>query len=101
MPASRRVAVIGGGWAGLAAAVEATRRGHQVTLYEMAPQLGGRAREVDFGNAVLDNGQHILIGAYNWLDLAPKGRDEDQLPWTMAWVRHHDRYESSGQSSAA
>ena len=65
MGAARRVAVIGGGWAGLAAAVEATRRGHQVTLYEMAPQLGGRAREVDFGDAVLDNGQHILIGAYS------------------------------------
>ena len=65
MGAARRVAVVGGGWAGLAAAVEATRRGHQVTLYEMAAQLGGRAREVDFGDAVLDNGQHILIGAYS------------------------------------
>ncbi len=65
MGAARRVAVVGGGWAGLAAAVEATRRGHQVTLYEMAPQLGGRAREVDFGDALLDNGQHILIGAYS------------------------------------
>src|SRR5688572_5427987 len=61
----RRVAVIGGGWAGLAAAVEATRRGHHVTLYEMAPQFGGRAREVDFGDALLDNGQHIMIGAYS------------------------------------
>ncbi|MBT9525455.1 MAG: FAD-dependent oxidoreductase [Rhizobacter sp.] len=65
MGLARRVAVIGGGWAGLAAAVEATRRGHHVTLYEMAAQLGGRAREVDFGDAVLDNGQHILIGAYS------------------------------------
>ena len=59
-----RVAVIGGGWAGLAAAVEATLRGHAVTLYEMAPQLGGRARRVDVGGLALDNGQHILIGAY-------------------------------------
>jgi len=65
MEAARRVAVVGGGWAGLAAAVEATRRGHQVSLFEMAPQLGGRAREVDFGDALLDNGQHILIGAYS------------------------------------
>ncbi len=65
MAEARRVAVVGGGWAGLAAAVEATRRGHQVTLYEMAAQLGGRAREVDFGDAQLDNGQHILIGAYS------------------------------------
>jgi squalene-associated FAD-dependent desaturase len=64
MAGVRQVAVVGGGWAGLAAAVEATRRGHHVTLYEMAPQLGGRARAVDFGDVLLDNGQHILIGAY-------------------------------------
>jgi predicted dithiol-disulfide oxidoreductase (DUF899 family) len=37
-------------------------------------------------------GADILLGAYNWLDLVPKGRDEAGLPWTMAWVRHHDRY---------
>ena len=37
-------------------------------------------------------GLDLLIGAYNWLDLAPKGRDEEGLPFTMAWVRHHDRY---------
>ena len=38
-------------------------------------------------------GLDILIGAYNYLDLVPKGRDEDALPWSMAWVRHHDCYE--------
>jgi predicted dithiol-disulfide oxidoreductase (DUF899 family) len=38
-------------------------------------------------------GLDMLIGAYNYLDLAPKGRDEAYLPWTMAWVRHHDRYD--------
>jgi predicted dithiol-disulfide oxidoreductase (DUF899 family) len=37
-------------------------------------------------------GLDMLVGAYNVLDLAPKGRDEAGLPWTMAWVRHHDRY---------
>jgi predicted dithiol-disulfide oxidoreductase (DUF899 family) len=40
-------------------------------------------------------GLDILVGAYNFLDFAPKGRDEDALPWTMAWVRHHDRYGSA------
>jgi hydroxysqualene dehydroxylase len=64
----QQVAVIGAGWAGLAAAVEATQCGHQVTLFEMAAQLGGRARRVDIQAASaaweLDNGQHILIGAY-------------------------------------
>ncbi|NML14239.1 NAD(P)-binding protein [Azohydromonas sp. G-1-1-14] len=56
------VGVIGGGWAGIAAAVEAVTLGHRVTLFEMAPRLGGRARALPDG--VLDNGQHILIGAY-------------------------------------
>jgi predicted dithiol-disulfide oxidoreductase (DUF899 family) len=40
-------------------------------------------------------GLDILIGAYNFLDLAPKGRDEAGLEWSMAWVRHHDRYEGA------
>jgi predicted dithiol-disulfide oxidoreductase (DUF899 family) len=43
-------------------------------------------------------GLDILVGAYNFLDLTPKGRDEAELPWTMAWVRHHDRYESAKPS---
>ncbi|MEP7056889.1 MAG: hydroxysqualene dehydroxylase HpnE [Caldimonas sp.] len=64
MAQPRRVAVIGGGWAGLATAIEATRRGASVTLFEMAPQLGGRARTVAVDGLALDNGQHICIGAY-------------------------------------
>ena len=40
-------------------------------------------------------GLDILIGAYNFLDMAPKGRDEDGLAWSMAWVRHHDRYDGA------
>jgi predicted dithiol-disulfide oxidoreductase (DUF899 family) len=38
-------------------------------------------------------GLDILVGAYNFLDLVPKGRDEEGLAFTMSWVRHHDRYE--------
>ena len=37
-------------------------------------------------------GLDLMIGAYNWLDIAPKGRDEQGLAHTMAWVRHHDKY---------
>ncbi|MGH7563503.1 MAG: DUF899 domain-containing protein [Gemmatimonadota bacterium] len=37
-------------------------------------------------------GDELLIGAYNYLDLVPKGRDEAGLSPPMAWVRHHDRY---------
>jgi len=40
-------------------------------------------------------GLDILLGAYNWLDMAPKGRDEEGLAFSMAWVRHHDRYDDS------
>jgi predicted dithiol-disulfide oxidoreductase (DUF899 family) len=38
-------------------------------------------------------GLDLLVGTYNFLDMAPKGRDEGALPWTMAWVRRHDEYE--------
>lgn len=40
-------------------------------------------------------GLDINIGAYNFLDLAPKGRDEESLTFTMAWVKHHDKYTGS------
>ncbi|MBC7609772.1 MAG: FAD-dependent oxidoreductase [Polaromonas sp.] len=64
-----KVAVIGAGWAGCAGAVEATRLGHKVTLFEATRTAGGRARRVevtlDHQSQTLDNGQHILIGAYS------------------------------------
>ena len=59
-----RVAVVGAGWAGLAAAVRATQAGHEVTVFETAAQPGGRARSDDDGDAATDNGQHILLGGY-------------------------------------
>lgn len=67
--ASLKVAILGGGWAGMAAAVRAQQLGHKVTVYEASRVLGGRARGVDCtpaegGPITLDNGQHILIGAY-------------------------------------
>lgn len=37
-------------------------------------------------------GLDMLNGAYHYLDLVPKGRDESGLPYTMAWLRHRDRY---------
>jgi predicted dithiol-disulfide oxidoreductase (DUF899 family) len=40
-------------------------------------------------------GLDILVGTYNLLDLAPKGRDEAGLKHTMAWVRHHDKYDGN------
>jgi len=58
------VAVIGAGWAGLATAVELAARGTAVTVFETAPNLGGRARGFRHKHTTLDNGQHILLGAY-------------------------------------
>ncbi|HEY8606542.1 MAG TPA: hydroxysqualene dehydroxylase HpnE [Noviherbaspirillum sp.] len=61
----RNIAVVGGGWAGCAAAVELCRKGDvAVTLFEAARTLGGRARQVEMQDMALDNGQHILLGAY-------------------------------------
>lgn len=58
------VAVVGGGWAGCAAAVEVAKSGARVSLIEQGRVLGGRARRVALSGIVLDNGQHLLIGAY-------------------------------------
>ncbi len=38
-------------------------------------------------------GLDMLNGAYHYMDLAPKGRDEENLPSTMAWLRRHDQYD--------
>jgi cation diffusion facilitator CzcD-associated flavoprotein CzcO len=58
------VAIVGGGWAGLAAGVELADAGIPVTLCESAKQLGGRARCVDWNGLAIDNGQHLMVGAY-------------------------------------
>ena len=59
-----RVAVVGAGWAGLAAAVTLAERGVPVTVFDASRSLGGRARRVSVDDVDLDNGQHVLIGAY-------------------------------------
>lgn len=59
-----KIAIVGGGWAGLSAAVELARHGVPATILESARQLGGRARAVRFGPFHVDNGQHIMLGAF-------------------------------------
>ena len=62
-----QIAIVGAGWAGLAAAITAAQKGHQVTLLEASKFWGGRARSIQTHSEdypLLDNGQHILIGAY-------------------------------------
>ncbi len=61
---TQHVAVIGGGYAGMAAAVTLAEQRVPVTVFEAGPVLGGRARRVELNGIALDNGLHILIGAY-------------------------------------
>lgn len=61
------VAVLGGGYAGMAAAATLAAAGLQVTVFEAGKVLGGRARKVMLDGKRLDNGQHLVIGAYTSL----------------------------------
>jgi hydroxysqualene dehydroxylase len=58
---------VGAGYAGMAAAVTLARRGLHVTVFETGPLPGGRARRIVSQGEALDNGQHVLIGAYSAL----------------------------------
>lgn len=60
-----RVLIIGAGWAGLAAALELLDADYEVEILEAAKQAGGRARALEFNGHSVDNGQHLLIGAYH------------------------------------
>ncbi len=92
-PATQAVIVVGGGWAGIAAAVELTRHDIPVILLESAKQLGGRARCVSSRGMHIDNGQHMLLGAYeSTLSLLRTvGISEDiafeRRPLSLQWLR--------------
>jgi hydroxysqualene dehydroxylase len=82
---ARVIVVVGGGWAGCAAAVELAQHGHRVELHEAAVTLGGRARGVVRDGLPLDNGEHLLLGAYaDTLALAAAIRERNEpSAWTM------------------
>jgi len=92
----KHIAVIGGGWAGCAAAVQLTKQGHQVSLFEASRTLGGRARAVEVNGLKVDNGQHILLGAYqqSLQMMREVGIDMGQsflrLPLQMIYPSHED-----------
>lgn len=73
--------IIGAGWSGLAAAVELSKHKHRVTVLESAKQAGGRARSIPWDDLIIDNGQHLLIGAYQHTLALMKtlGLDQDSL----------------------
>ena len=92
----KSIAVIGAGWAGCAAAVELAAAGYKITLYESSRTLGGRARAVEINGKLLDNGQHILLGAYSETlrMLQRVGVDEEKallrLPLQMRYPNNSD-----------
>ena len=59
-----RVIIVGGGWSGLAAAVELSQQPCELQIFEAAAVLGGRARSVHWQGIDVDNGQHLMLGAY-------------------------------------
>jgi squalene-associated FAD-dependent desaturase len=87
------VAVIGGGYAGMAAAVTLAERRVPVTVFEAAKTLGGRARRVEHRETTLDNGLHILIGAYSetlrLMRLVGADPDKLLLRLPLTWQVHH------------
>lgn len=89
--------IVGGGWAGLAAAVELSRNNVEVIVLESARQLGGRARSGKFDDHHIDNGQHIMLGAYtailNILETIgiPEEKVFRRLPLYMEMMKSHDQ----------
>ncbi len=85
----RSIAIIGGGVAGLSAAVTLANANTNVTVFETNSQLGGRAKGIQYQGLTLDNGQHILLGAYREtlrllaLTHAPLHETIQRLPLTL------------------
>lgn len=97
---SMKVAVIGGGYAGMAAAVTLAQHHIPVTVFEAAPRLGGRARGVAYHDIALDNGLHILIGAYRetlrLIELVNRDAGRALLRLPLDWHMHgHFRLRAS------
>jgi predicted dithiol-disulfide oxidoreductase (DUF899 family) len=71
---------------------------YQMTDFPKEEAVGISVFSKDHDNSVFhtyscySRGVDMLNVAYHYLDLVPKGRDEDSLPFKQAWVRHHDRY---------
>jgi predicted NAD/FAD-binding protein len=67
-----KIAIVGAGWAGLAAAVQAVAKGHEVALFEASRTPGGRARAVP---GVLPDGTEVALdnrAAISWSALTPR-----------------------------
>ncbi len=87
------VAVIGGGYAGMAAAVTLAERRVPVTVFEASGHLGGRARRIHYRGTALDNGLHVLIGAYRetlrLIHLVNHDAERALIRLPLDWRVHH------------
>ncbi len=93
----RRIAVVGAGYAGLAAAFELVSSGCTVSVFEANRTPGGRARRVEYRGALLDNGQHLLLGAYKatlgTMDTVGVSRDAlRREPLTLVYPGHFEMH---------
>lgn len=87
------MAVVGAGYAGIAAAIDLVKAGFAVTLFEANRVAGGRARRVEYRGTLLDNGQHILLGAYRdtlgaLREVGVAANALRRFPLTLAIPRH-------------
>src|ERR671933_1352878 len=104
-----KAAVVGGGLAGLAAALELVDGGHEVTLYEARPTLGGKvqtlpARDGD-PEPPPDNGQHIALGAFTeylrFLERIGSGGNVRRLPLELTVFDEDGRDAAIGYGAAS
>ena len=94
-----RAAVVGGGLAGLSAALELVDAGHEVTLYEARPTLGGAVqtlpRRAGDPEPPPDNGQHIALGCFTeylrFLDRIGQSGSVQRLPLALSVIDEHGR----------
>jgi len=88
------VAVVGGGYAGMAAAAQLAANRVPVTVFEAAQQLGGRGRRIEYRGTVLDNGLHILLGAYRetlrMIRLVNPEHTQALLRLPLQWLIHRE-----------
>lgn len=79
--------------------------GWQAFPFEEAPGISAFVRDeagaVFHTYSTYGRGVELMMGTYDLLDITAQGRDEAGLDYTMAWVRHHDRYETSASPKAA
>jgi predicted dithiol-disulfide oxidoreductase (DUF899 family) len=79
----------------------------EVTQFESEEKQGVSVFYKDAAGAIFRTysayarGVEGLLGTYELLDMTPKGRDEEQFPFPMGWVRHHDRYPETETAHSA